>query len=142
MATPGQKLTLEIATPSGLALQATADRIEAPSVNGEFGVLPGFLPIIAALRAGVVHVHDGSKRQVFAVGAGFVEASDNRVQLITDSFAEASQINGADASKEVDDAANALKNFSGDPNSAERDELERNLGWAKAKEEVARLSRH
>jgi F-type H+-transporting ATPase subunit epsilon len=35
------KVTLEIVTPQGLALREEVDDVTAPSVSGEFGVLPG-----------------------------------------------------------------------------------------------------
>ena len=45
-------IRLEIVTPRGRALLASVDEVTAPSVEGEFGVLPGHLPLLAALRTG------------------------------------------------------------------------------------------
>ena len=44
------KIELEIVTPKGRALAESVDEVTAPSVQGEFGVLPGHLPMVAALR--------------------------------------------------------------------------------------------
>ena len=52
---------LEIVTPRGRALAASVDEVTAPSVNGEFGVLPGHLPLLAALRTGMVTYRQGSE---------------------------------------------------------------------------------
>ena len=46
-----QVLKLEVVTPGGLAVRAEADQVEAPSVFGEFGVLPGHLPLLAAMAS-------------------------------------------------------------------------------------------
>ena len=48
-------IRLEIVTPRGRALTADVDEVTAPGVEGEFGILPGHLPILAALRTGIVN---------------------------------------------------------------------------------------
>ena len=40
MADANEVLTLEVATPTGLKLRTEADDVSAPSVEGEFDVLP------------------------------------------------------------------------------------------------------
>ncbi len=55
------KIQLEIVTPRGRALTASVDEVTAPSVNGEFGVLPGHLPLLAALRTGIVSYRQGGR---------------------------------------------------------------------------------
>ncbi|MCZ7679957.1 MAG: hypothetical protein M5U28_14820 [Sandaracinaceae bacterium] len=67
-------LSLEIATPVGLALSTECESIAAPSVEGEFGVFAGHLPLLAALRAGVIKYRVDGKDLLAAVGPGFVEA--------------------------------------------------------------------
>jgi F-type H+-transporting ATPase subunit epsilon len=79
-------IALEIVTPKGRALQAEADEVNAPSADGEFGVLPGHLPTLAAVRAGIVSYRSGTEWKKCAVGAGFVEVSSDRVLLLTDEF--------------------------------------------------------
>ena len=65
------KIQLEIVTPKGRALEASVDEVTAPSVRGEFGVLPGHIPLLAALRAGIVTYRQGSETKRCAVGEGF-----------------------------------------------------------------------
>ena len=43
---------LEIVTPEGVQLSEDIDELTAPSVDGQFGVLPGHRPMIAALATG------------------------------------------------------------------------------------------
>ena len=47
-------LALEIVTPDGLKLTTQVAELTAPSVDGEFGVLPGHRPMLAALKTGIV----------------------------------------------------------------------------------------
>jgi F-type H+-transporting ATPase subunit epsilon len=86
------QIQLEIVTPKGRALAATVDEVTAPSVNGEFGVLPGHLPLLAALRTGIVTYRQGNETTRCAVGAGFAEAGPDKLVILTDEYAERSQI--------------------------------------------------
>ena len=86
------KVTLEIVTPQGLALKEDVDDVAAPSVSGEFGVLPGHLPLLAALRTGIVTYHKGGEEKKLAVADGFVEVKDDRALLLTDKIATRDQI--------------------------------------------------
>jgi F-type H+-transporting ATPase subunit epsilon len=80
------KIRLEIVTPKGLALAATVDEVTAPSVDGEFGVMPGHLPLLAALRTGLVTYKEGGDTKRCAVGSGFVEAGPHKLLILTDEY--------------------------------------------------------
>ncbi|HSQ66556.1 MAG TPA: ATP synthase F1 subunit epsilon [Polyangiaceae bacterium] len=97
------KVGLEIVTPKGRALGIEADEVNAPSVDGEFGILPGHLPMLASLRAGIVSYRDGSEWKRCAVGAGFVEVASDRVLLLTDEFTERPAIDPVIVRKELAD---------------------------------------
>src|SRR5271169_15629 len=85
------KILLEIVTPEGRKLAVTADEVTAPSVDGEFGVLPGHLPLLAALRTGIVSYRTGSDTKKCAVGPGFAEAGSNKLLILTDHYIEREQ---------------------------------------------------
>ena len=86
------QIRLEIVTPRGRALTASVDEVTAPSVHGEFGVLPGHLPLLAALRTGIVSYRQGSETQRCAVGPGFAEAGPDKLVILTDEYAERAKI--------------------------------------------------
>src|SRR5580692_3313063 len=86
------KIQLEIVTPRGRALSASVDEVTAPSVSGEFGVLPGHLPLLAALRTGLVSYRQGNETTRCAVGAGFAEAGPDKLIILTDEYTERAQI--------------------------------------------------
>lgn len=113
------KITLEIVTPKGLALREEVDHLAAPSVSGEFGVLPGHLPLLAAMRTGIVTFHQGSEEKQVAVGDGFAEVSNDRALLLTDKFITRDEIDVVRvrmALKEVDEK---LENYPGLPGEPE-----------------------
>ena len=87
-----EQIQLEIVTPRGRALAVAVDEVTAPSVDGEFGVLPGHLPLLAALRTGIVSYRQGSETTRVAVGKGFAEAGPDKLIILTDEYAERAQI--------------------------------------------------
>jgi|SRR3984957_12026924 F-type H+-transporting ATPase subunit epsilon len=95
------KIQLEIVTPRGRALAASVDEVTAPSVNGEFGVLPGHLPLLAALRTGIVSYRMGTETTRVAVGAGFAEAGPDKLVILTDEYAERAQLDPVLIRKEL-----------------------------------------
>lgn len=135
MASETDLLTLEVATPVGLALSTECEQIAAPSAEGEFGVLPNHLPLLAALRSGVVKYRVGGQELSAAVGPGFVEAGPHRVLLLTDSFARPEDIRVEDVREELADAERRLAELDVSHTDIERDEILRAIEWA-----LARLS--
>ena len=129
----GEMLSLEVATPLGLALQTECESIAAPSVEGEFGVFPGHLPLLAALRSGVVTYQADGKSVRVAVGPGFVEAGPEKVLLLTDSFALAEDVDADEVRESLADAEKRLEALETEYVGTEYDEIERDIEWAHAR---------
>ena len=124
------KVTLEIVTPQGLALKEDVDDVAAPSVSGEFGVLPGHLPLLAALKTGIVTYHKGGEEKKLAVADGFVEVKDDRALLLTDKVATRDQIDPVQVRLELKEVDDKLDHYTGDPGSPEWLELVAREVWA------------
>src|SRR5580704_17245102 len=107
------KIQLEIVTPKGRALAASVDEVTAPSVNGEFGVLPGHLPLLAALRTGIVTYRQGAETTRVAVGAGFAEAGPDKLVILTDEYAERSQLDSVLIRKDLGEVEQQLTKIEG-----------------------------
>lgn len=126
-------LTLEVATPTGLALRTEAESVEAPSVQGQFGILPGHLPLLAALKCGILRYRTGGKEQVVAIGPGFIEAEPDRVELLTDLFARPENVDVEQVKKELAKAEEELRKFPELYEGPEYNELQRDVDWAQAR---------
>jgi F-type H+-transporting ATPase subunit epsilon len=87
-----ERIELEIVTPRKRELAATVDEVTAPSVQGEFGVLPGHLPLLAALRTGLVTYRQGGETKRVAIGPGFAEAGPEKLVILTDEFMDREHI--------------------------------------------------
>jgi F-type H+-transporting ATPase subunit epsilon len=109
------KIQLDIVTPRGRALTASVDEVTAPSIEGEFGVLPGHLPLLAALRTGIVSYRQGSETKHCAVGAGFAEAGPDKVVILTDEYAERQQIDPVVVRRDLAEVQSELAKLEGVP---------------------------
>ncbi len=103
------KIELEIVTPKGRALAVTVDEVTAPSVQGEFGVLPGHLPVVAALRTGIVTYRQGAESKKVAVGTGFAEAGQNKLLILAEEYAERQNIDPVLVRKELAEVESKLE---------------------------------
>lgn len=121
---------LEIVTPEGVKLAADVSEFTAPSVDGEFGVLPGHVPLLAALTTGIVsYILNGETHSV-AVGAGFAEISDDKAVLITDRFIKKPDIDPVVVRLNLKEADEALDRFDGDMQGPDYGELVARELWA------------
>jgi F-type H+-transporting ATPase subunit epsilon len=109
------KINLEVVTPRGRALTASVDEVTAPSVGGEFGVLPGHLPLLASLRAGIVTYRQGTESKRCAVGAGFAEAGADKLVILTDEYIEREKIDPVIVRKELAEVQKELAKLEGAP---------------------------
>jgi F-type H+-transporting ATPase subunit epsilon len=126
-------LTLEVATPLGMALSIETDSVQAPSMAGELGVLPGHVPLLAALRPGILTYKQSGQLLKAAVGGGFVEAGANHVRVITEFFQRPEQVDVEDARQDLAAAEAKLKETKATIEDIEYKEAERAQQWAQAR---------
>jgi F-type H+-transporting ATPase subunit epsilon len=129
-------IALEIVTPDGLKLKEAVSELTAPSVQGEFGVLPQHRPMLAALATGIVTYIQNGKSESVAVGPGFVEIAADRALLLTDRFIKKDDIDPVRVRLDLKDADDQLDHFKGDPESAEYAALVERELWAAAQLEL------
>jgi F-type H+-transporting ATPase subunit epsilon len=111
-------IRLEIVTPRGRALTTNIDEVTAPSVQGEFGVLPGHVPLLAALRTGIVAYRQGAETKRCAVGSGFAEAGPDKLVILTTEFAEREKIDPVLVRRELAEVQQQLTKIEGVPIAA------------------------
>ncbi|HJK90579.1 MAG TPA: ATP synthase F1 subunit epsilon [Polyangiaceae bacterium LLY-WYZ-15_(1-7)] len=126
-------LMLEVTTPTGLALETEAEYVQAPSVQGEFGVLPNHLPVLAALKCGLMKYKANGQTHVACIGPGFIEAEPDRVIVLSDLFASPESIDVDEAKKELDEAVKTLAAYGERHEGPEYEELQRDIDWAQAR---------
>ncbi len=123
-------IELEIVTPDGLVLDEQVTEFTAPSVDGEFGVLPGHRPLLAALATGIVSYRSGGEEAKVAVGPGFVEVNHDKAVLLTERFIAKPDVDPVRARLELKETDEALDRFQGEPGSSAHLELVAAELWA------------
>lgn len=109
-----EHIGLEIVTPTGVALRAQVTEVTAPSIAGEFGVLPGHVPVLAALRAGTVGYKEGGADHKVAVGPGFVEVLADKAIVLTEKFARREDIDVVETRARLKDVGDELQGWQGE----------------------------
>jgi F-type H+-transporting ATPase subunit epsilon len=77
-------LTLEIVTPDARVYTDTIDSVVIPTVEGEVGILPGHIPLLAQVEHGELRVSKGAETHLLAVSGGFVEVEGDRVHVLAE----------------------------------------------------------
>jgi F-type H+-transporting ATPase subunit epsilon len=134
-----EKIAIEIVTPEGRKLSASVDEVTAPSVEGEFGVLPGHLPLLAALRTGIVSYRTGGETKRCAIGPGFAEAGSNKLLILTDHYVEREGIDPVLVRKELGEVQTALARVEASSDEDEKsglDALVKKENWLAAELEL------
>jgi F-type H+-transporting ATPase subunit epsilon len=107
-------LKLAIVTPEEQVVQEEVDEVVAPGVNGEIGLLSGHVPIVTALRPGVLTLIKSGRRSFYAVSTGFAEIEGDQVTVLTDSCEEAANVDVQRARRALTEAQDGLKTLSPD----------------------------
>jgi len=83
------KFHFSLVAPERELFSGEVDQVDAPGVEGDFGVLQGHEPFMTVLRSGAVTVtYDGAKR-VFQIEGGFADVTPESFTLLAESAAEA-----------------------------------------------------
>jgi F-type H+-transporting ATPase subunit epsilon len=82
------KLSFSLVSPEREVFSGLVDQVDAPGVEGDFGVLADHAPFMTALREGVVTVMDGSSRRQFQVEGGFADVTPAGLTILAERAAE------------------------------------------------------
>jgi len=74
----------DLVSPEKLAFSGEVDQVDVPGVEGDFGVLAGHAPIVAAIRPGILTVHSGGTREKVIVLGGLAEMSESGLTVLAD----------------------------------------------------------
>jgi F-type H+-transporting ATPase subunit epsilon len=130
-------LQLEIVTPSGLALSREVLEVEAPTLDGAIGVLPGHLPLLAAVRTGLVQLKPrGEEPLQFAVAHGVFEVAGSKALLLAERFMRKEDVDIVTVRARFKEVGDELQAWSGDLDDPRRIELIEEEQWLAAQLEL------
>jgi F-type H+-transporting ATPase subunit epsilon len=106
-------MDVSIVTPEKEVWRGAADLVIARSPEGEFGIMRGHIPFLAALVPGLVTVVSGAQRDRYVVPGGFLEASgpadDYHVIVLADGAEDAGDMDAVEARRRIEDAQRAAE---------------------------------
>ena len=126
-------LGVNLVTPRGVVAHTDADSVQAPGELGEFELLPGHVPMLTALRAGVLTI--GTKaRARYAVSEGYLRVDPaGAVEILVSQAVPAKEIDVDAAKKELATAEAAIAKWGDRPMDGDYVPLQQRVGWAKAR---------
>ena len=74
----------DLVSPEKLAFSGEVDQVDIPGWEGDFGVLAGHAPVVAAIRPGVLTVTQGGTQQKIIVTGGLAEVSERGLTVLAD----------------------------------------------------------
>ena len=98
-------MQLTVTTPRGSLVQIEVDEIAAPGALGEFGVLPGHVPFMTALKPGVLFYRTKDGPRFLAVGDGVLQVAhsgdSDKISVLVDRGEPARDIDRDTAAQEL-----------------------------------------
>ena len=82
------KLHFSLVSPERELFAGNVDQVDAPGVEGDFGVLANHAPFMTALKTGVVTVRDGGSARVFEIEGGFADVTPDGLTILAESAVE------------------------------------------------------
>lgn len=74
----------DLVSPEQLAFSGDVDQVDVPGREGDFGVMAGAAPMVAALRPGIMTIHTGATKQTIIVLGGLAEVNDKGLTVLAD----------------------------------------------------------
>ena len=117
--TESNTIEFELVSPERLLKSEPVEMVVVPGAEGAFGVLPGHSLLIAAVRPGVIDIHEGGqvKESIFVTG-GFAEVSPERCTVLAEEAVPVADIDKDEAEKRLEDAKAALAEAGSEENGA------------------------
>ena len=96
------ELQVGVVAPDGQVWQGEAVSVIVRTTEGDIGIMSNHEPVMAAMMpcAAEVVASDG-RREIIAVGGGFISVYDNRVSLLSETASLAGEVSPEEADKEL-----------------------------------------
>ena len=72
----------DLVSPEKLAFSGEVDQVDIPGLEGDFGVLVGHAPIVAAVRPGILTIISGGTHRKIIVLGGLAEMSEKGLTVL------------------------------------------------------------
>jgi F-type H+-transporting ATPase subunit epsilon len=91
----------DLVSPEKLAFSGEVDQVDIPGAEGDFGVLAGHAPVVAAVRPGILTVTAGGTQTKIIVLGGLAEVSEKGLTLLADVATSLEELDRAAFAEEI-----------------------------------------
>jgi F-type H+-transporting ATPase subunit epsilon len=112
----------DLVSPEKLAFSGEVEQVDIPGVEGDFGVLAGHAPLVAAIRPGILTVTIGGKHEKIIVLGGLAEVSDKGLTVLADVATSLADLDRAKFAETIAEMEEGLKEHEGS-------ELDQAISW-------------
>ena len=99
---------LSLVSPEKLLFAGQVNQVDLPGMEGDFGVLAGHAPIVAALRPGIVTAIVGSNREKFVVYGGLAEFAAEELTILADLATSVEDVDLAELKTRIEEMQESL----------------------------------
>ncbi len=103
----------DLVSPEKLAFSGEVDQVDIPGVEGDFGVLAGHAPVVAAIRPGILTVTTGGRHERIIVLGGIAEVSENGLTVLADVATSLAELDRAQFAETIAEMEEGLKEHEG-----------------------------
>jgi F-type H+-transporting ATPase subunit epsilon len=91
----------DLVSPEKIAFSGEVDQVDVPGLQGDFGVLAGHAPFVAAVRPGILTVTTGSTHQKIIVLGGLAEISEKGLTVLAEVATSLAELDRAAFSEQI-----------------------------------------
>lgn len=100
-------IKVEIVTPKGYAYSGQVEIVNIPTEEGEIGVLENHMPLMSALKPGLIYFN-GDKESGLFVTEGFVEVNPKKVNVLAEEATPIGEIDPGEVKRKYEEIVKKL----------------------------------
>lgn len=103
----------DLVSPEKLAFSGEVDQVDVPGVEGDFGVLAGHAPVVAAVRPGILTITTAGRHEKVIVLGGLAEVSESGLTVLADVATSLAELDRAQFAETISEMEEGLKEHEG-----------------------------
>lgn len=96
-----ETLHFSLVSPERELFSGEVEQVDAPGVEGEFGVLPRHAPFMTTLKPGVVRIYEGGQITPVFVRGGFADVTPAGFTILAEEAVRLSDVDAASVDAEI-----------------------------------------
>lgn len=126
-------LDVNLVTPRGVVAHQNTDGLTAPGELGEFELLPGHVPLLVALKPGVLTIGDRAKVR-YAVSSGYLRVDPSgTIEVLVEQAVLGTEVDAEAARTDLKAGEAELAAWGDRPTDGDWKNLVNRVAWAQAR---------